>query len=80
MEVDSPRSSKKIVDGDEEIKPNKCHDSSEVGIWRPLLLWTSLMTIVIFRMTMIWLTKDTFYLEMEKLGLRNFSKYPHFRT
>jgi hypothetical protein len=80
MQVDSPRSKKIVDNGDGDIKPNKCHDSDEVGIWMSLLLWTSLMTIVTFRMTMIWVTKDTLYSEIKKLGLRNFSRDPHFRT
>ena len=45
-----------------------------------LLLWTSLMAIVALRMTMIWVTKETLYSEIEKLDLRNFLRYPHFRT
>ena len=77
MQVDSPRSKKTIDNGD---GPDKCHDSSEVGIWMALLLWMSLMTVVTFRMTMIWVTKDTLYSEIEKLGLCNFSRNPHFRT
>ena len=32
MEVDSPRSFKKIVDGDEDIKLNTYHDFSEASI------------------------------------------------
>ena len=80
MQVDSPPSKKIIDSGDGDIKPNKCHDSDEVGVSVALLLWTSLITIVTFRMTMIWVTKDAIYSEIEKLGLRNFSRYPHFRT
>jgi len=80
MQVDSPRSKKIFDNGDGDIKPNKCHDSDEVGIWMALLLWTSLMAIVTFRMTMIWITKDTLYSEIEKLDPRNFLRYPHFRT
>ena len=58
MQVDSRY--KKIVDnGGGEIKPKKCHDSDEVGIWMALLFWTSLMTFVTFRKTIIWVTKDT---------------------
>ena len=75
MQVDSPWSKKIVDNGHGDIKPNKCHDSDEVGIWMALLLWNSLMTVVTFRITMIWVTKDT-----EKLGVRNFSRHPHFRT
>ena len=32
MEVDSPRSFKKLVDGDEDIKPNTYHDFAEASI------------------------------------------------
>ena len=42
-----------VDNGDGDIKPKKCHDSDEVGTWMVLLLWTSLMTIVTFRMTVI---------------------------
>ena len=77
MQVDSPRSKKIVDNGDGDIKPNRCHDSDEVGIWMALLLS---MTIVTFRMTMTWVTKDSPDSETEKLGIRNFSRYPHFRT
>ena len=80
MQVYSPWSKKIVDNGHGDIKPNKCNDSSEVGIWMALLLRTSLMAIVTFRMAMTWVTKDTLYSEMRKLGLRNFSRYPHFRT
>ena len=58
MQVDSPQSKKLLDNGDGDIKPNKCHDSDEVGIWMTLLLWTTLMTIVTFKMTTIWVMKD----------------------
>ena len=38
MQVDSPRSKKIVDNGDGDIKPNKCHDSDEVGTWTALLL------------------------------------------
>ena len=80
MQVDSPRSKKMVDNGDDAIKFKKCDGSSEVSIWMALLLWMDLMTILTFRMTMIWVTKDTLHSEIEKLGLRNFSRYPHFPT
>ena len=46
MQVDSPQSKKIVDNGDGDIKPNKCYDSDDVGIWMALLLWTSLMANV----------------------------------
>ena len=80
MQVDSPRSKKIVDNGGSDMKPKKCHDSDEVGIWKALLLRMNLMTIFTFRMTMIWVMKDILDSEIEKLGHRNFSKYPHIRT
>ena len=80
MQVDSPRSENIVDNGDDAIKSNQCDGYSEVGIWIALLLWMTLMTILTFRTVMIWVTKDTLHSEIEKLGLRNFSRYPHFPT
>ena len=80
MQVDSPRYKKIVDNGGGEIKPKKCHDHDTVGIRMALLLWTSLMTFVTFRMSMNWVTRDILYSGIEKLGLRNLSNYPRFRT